>query len=102
MTAELLNNGFTEILNGKKFNPKNNWFGISTYEPDAIFVRGDKKAIFSLQGFYMNSDNILNAPKELLEQCACRYIALHVGEEMIYETYTGVLPSNELIEQFMA
>jgi len=86
------------------FNPKNNWFGVSLYHPDVCFERESKTAIFSLNGCLMNTDITKEKYEELkpiFDEMKAKYICLRSGKEIIYETYTGVLPSEKILNDFL-
>lgn len=79
----------------------NNWFGVSVYEPDFLFIRNDKQIIMSLQGASMpipTTENELS----LFYARACKYIGFFQGEKTVYESWSGDLPTQEFIENFIA
>lgn len=110
MTSELISSGFevfyvrTENRKflKKDFNPKNNWFGLSLYEPEGYFVRGDKSVLMSLQGVSIpvNKD-IYDKYNDLFNKRSIRYICLKDKGQVLYEDYTGNLPPKELVNEFI-
>lgn len=89
--------------NEKNINPYNNWFGVSTYVPDMILRKGEKKIILSLQGMHMPMPkNKIEGWDEVAKQCGLKYLAFFNGDKTEYETYFGQLPNDEFIEQFLA
>ena len=79
-----------------------NWYGLSVYAPDAWFMKDgfDAEVLISLQGRltpYPKSEE----DRILMKNMACRYICIMIGAEVIYETFSGKLPPDELIENFI-
>lgn len=114
----LINNGFEvysiafnnhkpefTVYKNTKFNSLNNWFGVSLYVPDALFRKDNKEVILSLQGIAASFSHIPADKKEevntLLEAKACKYICLKIEDTILYESWSGVLPSEELIISFI-
>lgn len=96
LTQKLLESGFVETVSESlktKFNPVNNWMGVSTYHPDARFIKGDIKVILSLQG-------VLSPPKEgiqeLWDNMAVKYIEISRSGTIVFQTWTGELPDDKL------
>ena len=100
--AKSIYRGFTSDI--KDFNPYQNWFGVSVpitlgLYPDAVLKKGNKTIHLSLQGISMPS-----APlelKKISKAVACKYVALWDGNNLVHESWTGLLPSNELLENFI-
>lgn len=87
----------------ESYTPYNNWFGVSLYEPDAIFRRGDKTIILSLQGvLFRHPGYEMEGYEELLKSRAVKYICFKKGGEELYVTHTGILPDNNFIETFLS
>ena len=100
-----------EILPHKaKFIPKwwenyphgQHWFGVSMDRPDAWFRKDgfDGELQLSLQGLQtghpVKEQDIL-----LMDKRACRYICIKVGKDNVYETFSGVLPGADVIDNFI-
>lgn len=101
MIELLINNGFELIMHEKSkqlYDPKNNWHGFSKYNPDGLFQKGNKIAIFSLNGVGTPYNEKY---KELFNTMSCKYIKLKDGNKTIFETWTGELPRKETINSFM-
>ena len=140
---QAIDKGF-EVNTGtnRRFNPNDNWFGISVYHPDAVIKKGSKKIVMSLQGMYMKEPQLpsaivdrgiedgkdywyvndklvhvsntgsrtgyvdaliaANDPMMLLvKNRAVKYIRFNEGDTVLYETWTGELPSQEFIDGFI-
>lgn len=82
----------------KQINPMNNWFGTSLYEPDTIFIKGNKEMIMSIQGIGSEWNEKY---KELFESVSIRYIKLIDNDKVIYENWTGELPPKEIVKEFL-
>lgn len=80
------------------FNPINNWFGVSKYTPDVMFVKDDKTITMSLNGLATPYNEKY---KELFETCSIKYIKVKQGDKILYEDWTGNLPSKELINSIL-
>lgn len=81
---------------------KQHWFGVCVDHPDAWFRKEgfDGELQLSLQGLQTgrpkNEEDIL-----LMKQTACKYICIKVGKEVLYETFSGVIPPNNIIDEFI-
>jgi hypothetical protein len=84
----------------KPFKTNDNWFGISLYHPDAVFLKGDRKIIMSLQGIYTPM-NVPEKYREIEKKCKLQYIAFVESDNIIYETFTGEIPSIEFVDNFI-
>ena len=75
-------------------------FGVSIDHPDAYFTKGDKKVIISLQGLLMPSPS---EPEDvlLMNNQACRYISLKVKDRLIYQTFSGKPPGQNVLDYFL-
>lgn len=86
----------------KNYPSDKHWFGVSVDHPDAWFKKSgfDGELQLSLQGTQTGhptkEEDII-----LLRNCASRYIAIKIGKQKIYETFSGKLPSDEIINQFI-
>lgn len=85
----------------KTFSPKNNWFGLSTYCPDASFKNGNKKVILSLQGVSCSFAEYKEEHKELWDTMSIKYVCFKNDEKIVYEDYTGIMPNEEFIKDFV-
>lgn len=113
----LIAEGFVETLNTNfmkkrdpsyKFSTKNNWFGVSTYHPDAILECGTKKLILSLMGAFGYEIYIRNVPNGINESFntlsanrAVKIILLMNGNNVVYSTFSGEVPSEDIITEFL-
>lgn len=85
-------------IRDSKFNPTLNWFGVSIYSPDRLFIRGEKAMIMSLQGAScVYNENY----EELFKSKSVKYISLYDSNELIYQDWSGNLPDKNLIEYFL-
>lgn len=104
-THKALINGF--VANRDNFNPYENYFGVSIsvskeLDPDVLLKRGNKHFILSLQGLAVpNPNNISEEIKVLFKNKAVKYIAFFIDNNPIYETFSGVLPGMDFIENFI-
>jgi len=78
------------------------WFGLSKDNPDAWFCKAGFDGVLqiSLQGFQIpqptkEEDNIL------MQNMSCRYICLMIGKEKIYESFSGKLPPDNIMNDFI-
>jgi uncharacterized HAD superfamily protein len=99
-TGQFLVNGFVPTMQ-KKINPTNNWFGISTYHPDEIFVNGKKKVIMSLQGILCDINPCDTHMMGVAKNMGLKYIKMQNGNDIVYENYYGQLPSKEIVQSFL-
>jgi hypothetical protein len=79
-----------------------NWFGLSVTQPDAWFRKPnfDGELMISLQGCIMPLP--LSVQDEILcQNRAVKYICLKIGKEKIFETFSGEIPSKEVLEMFI-
>ena len=94
--------GFKVKANADKFNPYDNWFGVSKNMPECILLRGDKKITLSMQSFLMPKDGFHKEElKPIFDSLSVRYLCFSNNGEVVYETYTGILPEMKFIEQFI-
>ncbi len=105
-THKLIYKGFKVKNSAKVFKPYDNWFGVSKYVPECVFIRGNKKIILSLQGaaitFSIDVSCLSEEIQELFKACAVKYIAFYDKINLQYETFSGELPDMEFIEAFIA
>lgn len=94
--------GFRVKYCGNRFNPYDNWFGVSKYYPEAVLLKGNKKIVLSMQGFLM-PNTVYDNPelKPILDDMSCRYLGFSIAGEIVYETFTGELPDMDFIENFI-
>lgn len=86
------------FVKDKSFSPTLNWFGVSLYSPDRIFLKKEKKITMSLQGMIIPYNERYD---DLFKTKSCRYIKIQDGETILYEDWTGNLPDQELINNFL-
>ena len=89
-----------ETEDKKKPKTNDNWFGVSKYHPDAWLKRGEKTIKLSLQGMSMP----LNIPEQYFEFAKKRdlkYIAFYENNHIIYESWTGEIPSFSILDKFL-
>lgn len=100
MTHRFIKRGFNP---SRGFNPYENWFGVSVYEPNLIFTRGKKAVLMSLQGMSMPLPTSENTGTwELIKSRSCKYIGFKDGKNILYEDWSGNLPSQDFIENFIS
>lgn len=85
---------------GYKLN--NGWLGLTIYHPDAYFRKQgfDGELIISLQGL------LSGVPKkaedwQLVQSMSSRYIRLDANGETLYETFSGMFPTDDIVEKFL-
>jgi hypothetical protein len=76
----------------------NGWNGVSRYHPDFVLINENKEATFSLQGVLTPLNDFY---KELFDTMSVKYICLKIGDEIIYETWSGEIPDKEIINKFL-
>lgn len=102
LSEQLISAGFEpDTLFGSKFNPKNNWMGVSVYHPDVYFERGDKVVILSVQGALMPIPELTPENWELLQSRGARYVGFSINKVKVYQNWRGVLPDEEFIKEFI-
>ena len=79
-----------------------NWFGLSVTHPDAWFRKPgfDGELILSLQGSIMPYPSSVQ-DEILCQNRAAKYICLKIGKEKIFETFSGEMPPQEVIDRFI-
>jgi hypothetical protein len=98
--AKALTKGFWS--HPEDIDPNDNWFGTSRIKPDALLTKGHKQIKLSLQGISMPSPDLQSSDiMALLNNCACKYLAFIDNGKILYQDWTGNLPSNEFIEKFI-
>lgn len=104
---ELLKAGFEEqsykwVKRQLPFRSTNGWFGVTTYHPDAYLKKEnvDAEMVISLQGIGCRVEGLFDYP-ELAKKCACRYISIVIAGQRVFETFTGEMPPDEIIEQLI-
>jgi hypothetical protein len=78
------------------------WFGVCIDHPDSWFCKDgfNGELQLSLQGVQTPKPN--EEDKVLMENRACRYICIRIGDDIIYETFSGEIPPENIINQFIA
>ena len=86
----------------EKYPYDQHWFGVCIDHPDAWFRKEgfDGELQLSLQGIQLGyseekGDNIL------ISGGACRYICIKIGSTKIYETFSGELPPENIVNDFI-
>ena len=98
-----LNNNFEFFPYEKHdWDPKENYHGASLYSPDVILQKNDKEVVISLQGvstrdWDYNNENL----KSLSKNCKMRYICFKIKNEILFETWSGETPPEEIINKFI-
>lgn len=96
----LIDNGFE--VTPKDFNPKNNWFGVSLYCPYVKFTKVDYKVELSLQSAAIMPDYYtVQEHRELFEAKKSKYIGFYNSNKVMYKSWTGIMPSNEFVDEFI-
>lgn len=102
---------FLEIIpQNEKFIPKwwekypydQHWLGVSVYHPDASFTKEgfDGELQISLQGMLSGFPE-KEEDKILMKKKACRYICIKINNKKIYETFSGKLPPENIVDYFI-
>ncbi len=108
-THKALYKGFTADV--PAFNPYENWFGVSVsivqgMYPDAILSRNNKQIILSKYGICtrtpLETEEKYSEFKKLSKSGSIKYLCFKNNDQIEYETFSGELPSNEFIEQFIS
>jgi len=86
----------------EEYNPSTGWLGIDMDHPDAWFTKEgeDKELILSLQGLLTGMPD-RDEDWLLMKNRAVRYICLKVDGKKIYETFSGKIPPDEIITEFL-
>lgn len=110
---DLLNAGFKMLM------PQNNFmYGKatqlneirSTLQPDFLFVNGSKRIVISTQGglteFPTDNSRYTNeqiyAIIKVSESMKIHFIQLKDGENIVYENYFGIFPTDSVLNEFIA
>jgi hypothetical protein len=95
--------GFKVKANANSFNPYDNWFGASKNMPEYIMLRGGKKITLSMQSHLMPKEAFLNEELHpIFDSLSALYLSFAENGNIVYETYTGVLPEMDFIEKFIS
>lgn len=86
----------------EKYPYDQHWFGVSVDHPDSWFTKEgfDGELQLSLQGSQTGSPK-KEEDKILMKNMACRYICIKIGKEKIYETFSGKLPPENIVDDFI-
>lgn len=86
----------------EKYPYEKHWFGICIDHPDAWFTKEgfDGELQLSLQGLQMNYPK-KEENKIFMKNRACRYICIKIGKEKIYETFSGKVPPENIVDDFI-
>ena len=78
------------------------WFGVCRDYPDAWFRKDgfDGELQLSLQGMQTGVPE-KDDDKILIKNMACRYICIKIGKQNIYETFSGKLPPQNIVDDFI-
>jgi hypothetical protein len=97
LAERLIENEFV-VVGGKpkgKYNPKDNFFGCSTYSPDVELNKGSYTFVFSVQGMLAPYNPF--AVQTVGKGMGIRYIGIYYGKTAIYVNWFGELPPDELV-----
>lgn len=72
-----------------------NWFGVSVYHPDRTIELGDTTITMSLQGMAVPYNDEYRA---LFDAIAVKYIRIEKGGAVLWETWTGEIPPDDVID----
>lgn len=93
-------NGFKPTIS--RFNPDNNWFGVSKQDPDVLLVRGNKVIHLSLQGGQMPTpDPLPDGFTNVAEKMGLCYLGFLEDGEFVYQNWFGKLPDENFINKFI-
>lgn len=82
------------------YRPNDNFFGVSTYSPDAQLKKGGKVIAISFGGQYCQEFwRMGHGDKEPTHNT--KLIGLINSGKPIYVSFDGLVPSNELLESFL-
>ncbi len=86
----------------EKYPYDQHWLGVSVYHPDASFTKEgfDGELQISLQGMLCGFSE-KEEVKILMEKMACRYICIKINNKNIYETFSGILPPENIVDDFI-
>lgn len=96
--------GFKNRAWGSDFiNPYDGWFGCNVLftkdkSPDVELFRDKKVITLSLQGLYTKPTHLY---REIWNKVGIRYICFTDKDEILHESWTGELPTQEFIEEFI-
>lgn len=88
----------------KDFKVKDNWFGVSLYNPLAEFTRGNKRIAMSLGGAMPHPhppDIVSPETWRVIDSGKAMYIGLFDGDDIVYQTWNGVPPREEIMRKFV-
>lgn len=83
------------------YTPKEGWMGLTVYHPEIDFTKGDIEVLFTLQGPSIRSPRN-EEEKTIFKNKAARGIRVKKGNEIVYETITGVLPPKSIIDEYIS
>lgn len=88
------------------YDPKSGWLGVDTNHPDAWFIKPgeDKELVISLQGILTPQSGKTRESRIriLFQNRAVKYIRLKSNGKVLYETFSGVIPPDEIVERFLS
>jgi hypothetical protein len=110
---DLINVGFKIVMpNPKDVYNKNKHLNEikSTLQPDYLFSRGNKTIIISYQGVLTEypTDNSRYTSEQvdkimlLADSEQTHFIQLKEGESIVYENYSGVFPTDSVLNEFIS
>lgn len=97
LAERLIYNEFV-VVAGKekgKYNPRDNFFGCSTYSPDVELNKGAYTVVFSVQGILSPYNPF--ATHTVGKEMGIKYIGIYYCKQPIYMNWFGELPPDELI-----
>jgi hypothetical protein len=102
----LANNFSVDRINNKsKFNPYDNWFGVSRQYPDVVLKKDNKEIILSLQGtlgvYYINENDIKDDIIPLMNSMSLKIIVFKKNGTVVYKNLTGIFPDEKFIKKFV-
>ena len=88
----------------ESYNPNSGWLGVCVDHPDAMFTKAgtNKKLILSLQGIQTPNYGRWKAGiNTLFRNMSVRYICLKVDDKILYESFSGTIPPDSIINKFL-
>jgi len=98
MIKELIAAGFKETAQtkaGNVYRQSHGWFGVTKYNPDAVFQKENKEVIISLQGLigmHYTTKLDMEDNAEVFSCSAAKIIILKMDGKVLSKSFTGIMP----------
>lgn len=103
--AEIIKSGFNKTNSIKDhYDPYSHWYGVTKYQPDIRLEKDDKEILLSYSGTFMamginmrGMSSLSDEERILVKTCNSRYVRISKGEDVLFETFMGEIPPQEII-----